>query len=97
MINKLNSKKITYCQTSPEACASDLAYRHLLITDSLLLWTVYFALENESPFIFSKFNPLNRDTPLIRTLSFHPVSILMGFDCKSKKLMKRKRYISKLK
>ena len=34
-------------------------------------------------YIFSKFNPLNTDTPLIRTLSMTPlVSVLTGFDCK---------------
>ena len=31
--------------------------------------SLFFALGNESPFIFSKFNPLNTDIPLIKTLS----------------------------
>lgn len=31
--------------------------------------SLFFAPGNESPFIFSKFNPLNTDIPLIRTLS----------------------------
>ena len=40
-------------------------------------------MERESPYISSKFNPLNTDTPLKRTLSMAPsVSILTGFDRK---------------
>ena len=40
------------------------------------------SLGKESPYIFSKFNPINTDTPLIQTLSMAPpVSILTGFDC----------------
>ena len=37
----------------------------------------------ESPYIFSKFNPLNMDTPLIKTLwRYGPsVSVLTAFDC----------------
>lgn len=31
--------------------------------------SLFFGPGNESPFIFSKFNPLNTDIPLIRTLS----------------------------
>ena len=43
-----------------------------IIMDSLLC-----PLEKESPYIFCKFNPLNTDTSLIRTLSMAPsVSIL---------------------
>ena len=43
-----------------------------------------FCLWNwESPYISSKFNPLNTDTPLKRTVSMAPsVSILTGFDRK---------------
>ena len=40
------------------------------------------SLGKESPYIFSKFNPLNTDTPLIRALSTDPsMSVLTGFDC----------------
>ena len=36
----------------------------------------------ESSYIFSKFNPLNTNTPLIRPLSMAPsVSVSTGFDC----------------
>ena len=39
------------------------------------------SLGKESLYIFSKFNPFNADTPLIRTLSMGPsVSVLTGFD-----------------
>ena len=39
-------------------------------------------LRKESPYIFSKFNPLITDTPFIRTLSMAlPVSVLKRFDC----------------
>ena len=37
--------------------------------DTSLLRTVCFVPDEKSPYIFSKFNPLNTDTPLIRTLS----------------------------
>ena len=43
-----------------------------------------FALSmgEENPYIFTNFNPLNTDTPLIRTLSMAPsVTVLTGFDC----------------
>ena len=44
--------------------------------------TVALSLWKESPYIFSKFNPLNTDTPLIPTLSMTPsVSVLTEFDC----------------
>ena len=45
-----------------------------LFTDSRLIWTSnrywQFALSlgKERPYEFSKFNPLNRDTPLVRKL-----------------------------
>ena len=40
------------------------------------------SLGKESPDIFSKFYPLNTDTPLKRTPSMAPeVSVLTGFDC----------------
>ena len=55
--------------------------------DTCLTRTPYYcrqsvlSLEKENPFIFSKFNPLNTDTLLIRTLSKAlSVSILTGFD-----------------
>ena len=39
-------------------------------------------LGKESPYIFSKFKPLNTDTPLIRTLSMAPwVTVLLELDC----------------
>ena len=43
--------------------------------DTPLMWTPndrQFALSlgKESPYIFSKFNPLNMDTPLIRTPNY---------------------------
>jgi len=47
--------------------------------------TLQFALsmEKQSPYIYSKFNPLNKETPLKRTLSMVPsVSILTEFDRK---------------
>ena len=35
-----------------------------------------------SPYIFSKFDPLNMDSPIIQTLSMAPsVSVLPRFDC----------------
>ena len=47
------------------------------------LRTVYLSLGKESPYIVSKFNLLNTDTPLIWTLSMAPsVSILTSFDNK---------------
>ena len=58
-----------------------------LFTDACLIWTPDYcrqfvlSLEKESPYIFSKFNPLNADTLLIWTLSMAPsVSVLTGFD-----------------
>ena len=44
-------------------------------------------LGKESPYIFSKFNSLNMDTPLVNTDTFYAplpppsVSVLTGFDC----------------
>ena len=52
------------------------------LTDTSLQGTVVLF---PSPYIFSKFKPLNTDTPLIRTLFMvHSVSVLRlltGFDC----------------
>ena len=40
------------------------------------------SLGKESPYIFSKFDPLYADTRLLQTLSMGPsVSVLMEFDC----------------
>ena len=57
-------------------------------TDTRLIQTLHYygqfalSLVKEGPYIFSKFNPLNTDTPLIRTFSMAPsVSVLTGFDC----------------
>ena len=47
----------------------------LRLTDTSSLQTVY-SLGKECPYIFSKFNPLNMDTSLIRRLSMAP----LGFD-----------------
>ena len=55
----------------------------LRFTDTSSLQTVY-SLGKECPHIFSKFNPLNTDTSLIRRLSMAPlVSGLKGFDSSS--------------
>ena len=53
--------------------------------DTSLLRTVCFVPGEKSPYIFSKFNPLNMDTPLIRTLSMPPpppptLSVLLQCD-----------------
>ena len=40
------------------------------------------SLGKDSPYIFTKFNPLNTDTPLVRTFSMAPSeSVLTGFEC----------------
>ena len=51
------------------------------------------SLVKESPYIFSKFNPLNMDTPLIRTLwRYGPsVSVLTAFDGVRKKITRNIR------
>ena len=55
----------------------------LRLTDTSSLQTVY-SLGKECPHMFSKFNPLNTDTSLIRRLSMAPlVSVLKGFDSSS--------------
>ena len=56
-------------------------YRHPLNMDTSFLRTVFF-VPGESLYIFSKFNPLNTDTPLIRSFSIaHSVFALTpGFD-----------------
>ena len=57
-------------------------------TDTRWMWTSHYqgqfapSLGKESPYISSKFNLLNTDTPLIRILSMAPsVSVLTEFDC----------------
>ena len=56
--------------------------------DTLLIRTPHFygqfalSLGKQSPYILSKSNPLDTDTPLIRTLFMVPsVSVLTEFDC----------------
>ena len=52
------------------------------------------SLGKGSPYIFSKFNPLNTDNPLIRALSMTPsVSVLTEFDCiyKTEKLKDKQK------
>ena len=48
-------------------------YVYTLNTDTLLLQTVCFVPGKRKPYIFSKFKPLNTDTPLIGTLSMAPL------------------------
>ena len=51
-------------------------------TDTSLLWTVCYVPGERKPFHFSKFNPLNMDTPLKWTLPMAPsMFVVMGFDC----------------
>ena len=53
---------------------------HLIRTPQSLLWTVF--LVPSPAYIFSKFNPLDTNTLLIRTLSMAPsVSVLTGIGC----------------
>ena len=61
---------------------------NLRFTDTRLIRTphhygqVALSPGKESPHIFCKFNPLDADTPLLRTLSMAPsVSVLTGYDC----------------
>ena len=56
--------------------------------DTLLIWTPHFygefalSLRKQSPYILSKFNPLNTDTTFIRTLSMVPSPFaLTEYDC----------------
>ena len=64
----------SYNQTPP--------YGHPLNSDSSFLRIVCLALRKESPYIFPKFNPLNTDNLLIRTLSMAPSeSAFTAFDC----------------
>ena len=52
------------------------------------LRTVYLSLGKESPYIFSKFNPLSTDTSLIWTLSMAPsVSILTTLTVNARKVI----------
>ena len=53
-------------------------------TDISLLRTVCFVPGKRKPFHFSKFNPLNMDTPLKWTLPMAPsMFVFMGFDSKN--------------
>ena len=55
---------------------------HKVIQDTRLILTGCFVPGERKPSYFSKFRPVNTDTPLIRTLSMAPsVSVLTGFDC----------------
>ena len=54
---------------------------HKVIQDTRLILTGCFVPGERKPSYFSKFRPVNTDTPLIRTLSMAPsVSVLTGFD-----------------
>ena len=55
--------------------------------DTCLVWTSHYYGQfaffpgKESPYVSSKLNPLNTDSPLIQKLSMAPsVSMLVGFD-----------------
>ena len=61
----LISRVFFYSQTS--------LYGHPLNMDTLLLWTVCFFPRERKLLLFFKFNPHNKDTPLIRTLSVAPL------------------------
>ena len=62
----------------PGVAQSSPALRTPANTDSSLIRKVFLI---PRPYIFSKFNPLNTNTLLIRTLSKVPsVSVLTGFD-----------------
>ena len=55
-----------------EEIQSSLLYGHPLNMDTSLLWTGCFVPgEGESPYIFSKFNLLNTDAPLIWTPHYY--------------------------
>ena len=45
-----------------------------VLANPALLRTVCIVPGEKSPYIFSKFNPLNTDTPLVRTVCFVPGS-----------------------
>ena len=72
MLSWLHSCTQSYNQTPP--------YGHPLNSDSSFLRTSCFVLEKRKPLnIFSKFNPVNTDTPLIRTFSLAPsISVSTG-------------------
>ena len=60
------------------------------LNSTRLIWTPHYykqfalSLGKESPYIFSKVNPLNMDTPVIQTLSMAPLSVhFNGLDCAS--------------
>ena len=74
MLSRPNSCTQSYNQTPP--------YGHPLNSDTSFLRTVCFVPEKRRPLnIFSKFNPLNTDTPLIGTLSMpSSESVFTGFN-----------------
>ena len=74
MLSRPNSCTQSYNQTPP--------YGHPLNWDTSFLRTVCFVPEKRKPLnIFSKFNPLNKDTPLLRTLSMpSSESVFTGFN-----------------
>ena len=60
------------------------------LNSTRLIWTPHYykqfalSLGKENPYIFSKVNPLNMDTPVIQTLSMAPLSVhINGLDCAS--------------
>ena len=66
----------------PRRLSQTPLYRHPLNVDISLSRTICSVPGEESPYISSKFNLLNTDTPLIRILSIAPsVSVLTEFDC----------------
>ena len=67
-----------------EQCSQSPLYGHSFYTHTSLLRTVCLLPGESNPLHFPalKFNPLNKDTPLIRKLSMAPSwSILTRFDC----------------
>ena len=55
--------------------------------DTRLIWTPHYysqfalSLGKETPYIFSKFNPLNKDFPLTWTCSIGPLSVCINGLC----------------
>ena len=52
-------------------------FMDICLKDTSLLWTFFLSLGKKSPCVFSKFNLLNTDTMLIRTLCMTPSSSLI--------------------
>ena len=75
---------ITNCVTNRFYSSRELLWNTVKprFTDTHFYGQFSLSLGKESPYTFSKFNPLNMDTPLIQTLSMaSSVSILKKFDC----------------